>query len=197
MDDSESTEDLLARARQGDEQAWRALVDRFAALVHGVARGCGLSAADQDEVVSTVWLRLVEHLHRLRDPRALPGWIRTTTRNEAMRVHALRKRAVVVGPDDGPDLPAELPDPDEGLMRAELRHALREAFAGLSSRERGLMLLLLVDPPLSYTEIARQLSIPRGSIGPTRGRCLLKLRGSEALRLLADPEADPGEDPHS
>ena len=79
-------DDLVTRARAGDQASWNALVDRFLPLVNGVIRRFRLSSADADDVNQTVWLRLVEHLGDLREPRALPGWLVTTTRNEALRV---------------------------------------------------------------------------------------------------------------
>ena len=185
---AETVAALVAAARDGDEGAWRALVDRFSPLAFGVASGFGLSRADQEEVISTMWLRLVEHLGRLREPRALPGWIKATTRNEALRVLSLRKRSFVHDPQEsGEEWLIEDPlDLDERLVTAERHHALREAMESLVPRERTLMKMFLVDPPLSYAEIGRRTGLPVGSIGPTRGRCLSKLRKSEALRRFDD-----------
>ena len=185
---AETVAALVAAAKEGDEGSWRALVDRFSPLAHAVASSFGLNRADQEEVVSTMWLRLVEHLDRLREPRALPGWIKSTTRNEALRVLALRKRSFVHDPfDAGEEWLVEGPaDLDERLLDAELKHALREALESLAPRERALMRMFLADPPLSYAEIGRRTGLPVGSIGPTRGRCLSKLRRSEALRPFDD-----------
>ena len=91
-------DDLVARARAGDQASWNALVDRFLPLVNSVIAKFRLSAADGDDVNQTVWLRLVEHLGDLREPRALPGWLVTTARNEALRVIRLRGRATPVDP---------------------------------------------------------------------------------------------------
>ena len=75
-------EALVHAAREGRQDAWDAIVDRFLPLVGAIIRRHRLSEADGDDVSQTVWLRLVEHLDALREPEALPGWIRTTTRNE-------------------------------------------------------------------------------------------------------------------
>lgn len=195
MSDPQSVEALVSRAGDGDEAAWRMIVDRFAPLVLAVARIHGLSQADQEEVACTVWLRLVENLARLRDPRALPGWIKSTSRNEALRLCKLRNRSVVMNPDDGEIWnPPDSADLDEELLRVELHHALREAMRTLTPRDRELVLLFLEDPPVSYQQITERTGIPHGSIGPTRNRCLQKLRSSNALRDFHDRDRDPGKE---
>ena len=128
-------DDLVTRARAGDQASWNALVDRFLPLVNGVIRRFRLSSADADDVNQTVWLRLVEHLGDLREPRALPGWLVTTTRNEALRVIRLRGRAIPVDPQ-GVTLErlAEQPEADEELIRDERTRALRAGSAGAAGR---------------------------------------------------------------
>src|SRR3954462_14793229 len=91
-------EELVDAARAGDAAAWDALVDRFLPLVTAVIRRLRLSAADADDVNQTVWLRLLEHLDRLREPRALPGWLATTARREGLRMLKRRGREVSVDP---------------------------------------------------------------------------------------------------
>lgn len=182
MADPEPTTRLVEAARTGDERAWCRLVERFAPLAYGIARAYRLSPADQDEVVGTVWLRLVQHLDRLREPEALPGWISRTTKNEAVHVIKLRRRTVAA--EDVADWvarPDEADEIDEVVLRAELHHALLDALATLNERERELMAMLLIDPPVGYTEISERLGMPVGSIGPTRQRCLAKLRRSVPL----------------
>src|SRR3954464_15518455 len=79
-------EQLVEAARAGDAAAWDALVERYLPLVTAVIRRLRLSASDADDVNQTVWLRLVEHLDGLREPRALPGWLATTARHEGLRM---------------------------------------------------------------------------------------------------------------
>lgn len=180
-------ETLVPAAREGDQHAWNAIVDRFLPLVSSIARRHRLSEADGDDVCQTVWLRLVEHLHELREPAALPGWIRTTATHECLRLLHAAGRTRPVDPADDPAL--EQVTPDEAareLLAEEQRQALREALAELSPDRRDLLLLLLTDPPLAYAEIARRLGVPVGSIGPTRARALAQLRATPALRGLAD-----------
>jgi RNA polymerase sigma factor (sigma-70 family) len=183
-------DDLVARARGGDQASWNALVDRFLPLVNSVIAKFRLSAADGDDVNQTVWLRLVEHLGELREPRALPGWLVTTTRNEALRVIRLRGRAIPVDPQ-GHTLEAivEQRDLADDLMRDERARAFRAALLELPAGRRELLELLLTDPPISYDEISEKLGIPKGSIGPTRARALEQLRNTRAMRALVTASA--------
>jgi RNA polymerase sigma factor (sigma-70 family) len=181
---------LVHAAREGRQDAWDAIVGRFLPLVGAIIRRHRLSDADGDDVSQTVWLRLVEHLDALREPEALPGWIRTTTRNECLRVLAARGRVQVVDPQEGGSFPDSSSDRavDDELLAAERRQALREALAELPAGRRDLLLLLLTDPPLAYEEISARLGLPIGSIGPTRARALEQLRRTRALRGLGpDP----------
>ena len=177
--------DLVHAAQEGDQSAWNALVDRFLPLVTAVVRRFRLSSADADDVNQTVWLRLVEHLDEIREPRAVPGWLVTTTRNEALRVIKRRARDVTLDPHGRTlGLLHEVNDMDEGMMRAERSQALRDALLELSPARRELLTLLLADPPMSYDEISSRLGIPIGSIGPTRARALEQLRNTDAMRAL-------------
>ncbi len=175
--------ELVAAARDGDAQAWNALVDRYAGLVLSICRRHRLSDGDAADVSQTVWLRLVENLGSLRDPQALPGWLATTARRECLGVlRAGRHRSWAPLNDelDAVDDPAV----DDALLEAELHDALRRAFLELPERCRRLLGLLVQDPPPSYEEIGARLGMPIGGIGPTRARCLDKLRHCPALAPL-------------
>jgi RNA polymerase sigma factor (sigma-70 family) len=185
MSESLPVDDLVTRARDGDQAAWNDLVDRFLPLVEAVIRRFRLSAADADDVNQTVWLRLVEHLGTIREPRALPGWLVTTTRNEALGV--IRRRARVTPTDpQGTTFDRVAPDEDLAvdLLREERFQALRDALQELPAARREQLELLMSDPPLSYDEISAKLGIPKGSIGPTRARALQQLRNTTAMRAL-------------
>src|SRR4051794_31549137 len=93
--------EMVEAARDGDRDAWNRLVERYMPLVLSVARRYQLSAEDAADVSQALWLRLVEHLDKIRDPRALPGWIVTTTTNEALRFLKIRQRSVPVDPQTG------------------------------------------------------------------------------------------------
>ncbi|MGC4807904.1 RNA polymerase sigma factor [Micromonospora sp. DT233] len=174
---------LVAAAGAGDESAWTELVRRYTPLVVSVIRAQGLSRVDAADVNQTVWLRLVERLGQLSDPQALAAWLTTTTRRECYRLIRLGRRSQPVDPYDdaldGP--PAEAASPDEELLRAERRQALRDGFAQLPSRCQELLALLTADPRVGYREISERLGMPVGSIGPTQARCLHKLRSCPAL----------------
>ncbi len=178
---------LVQSAAAGDQQAWAALVDRYVPLVRHVATRYRLSHNDFHDVNQIVWLRLLENIHRIREPRALPGWIVVTTRNEALRVlnGHLRLKLVDALDEFPADRGTDQEAPAEALLRQERHRAVRDGLAELKPEQREFLLLLHAEPPLSYREISRRLGIPTGSIGPTRARCLDKLRQTSALRLLA------------
>jgi RNA polymerase sigma factor (sigma-70 family) len=186
MDTSYPLQALVASAREGDQGAWNAIVERFLPLVCALVRRHRLSEADGDDVSQTVWLRLVEHLDTLREPDALPGWISTTTRNECLRLLAARKRMTPVDPLDAGSLGGVEADVSGvELVALEERQALRDGLAELPAGRRELLQLLLTDPPIPYAEISERLGIPVGSIGPTRARALEQLRNTRAMRALA------------
>jgi RNA polymerase sigma factor (sigma-70 family) len=178
--------ELVEAAKRGDHDAWNTLVERYAPLVVSVARRFRLDPDDLADVNQTVWLRLVEHLDDIREPRALPGWIATTAKNESLRLATSRGRTIPVDPLAGYGLEERdaRPEVDEGLLREERRQALRDGFDELRSAHRELLMLLIAEPPLSYDEISERLDMPKGSIGPTRARCLEELRHTTSLRSL-------------
>jgi len=178
--------DLVSRARNGEQQAWDALVERYAPLIWSICRKYRLHDSDAEDASQSVWLHLVNHLDSVRDPAALPGWLATTTRRECTRILRVAKRSQVV--EDVPDIeniPAEQARTVEQELLVAERHAvLREAFMDLPPAGQLLIALLTIDPPLPYAEIAARLGIQVGSIGPTRARCLDRLRRHPAIIAL-------------
>jgi RNA polymerase sigma factor (sigma-70 family) len=177
--------ELVAAALDGDQRSWNRLVDRYTPLVLSVVRRYRLDASDAEDVVQTVWLRLVEQLGRIREAEALPGWIATTAGHECLHVIRGRRRTVPTDlSDEG--WPEGTGDPavDADLLVAERHAALLAALAELPERQRAVLLLLLHDPPLSYEEIGRRLGVPVGSIGPTRARALERIRSNAAVQGL-------------
>ncbi|BCJ56763.1 RNA polymerase sigma factor [Micromonospora endophytica] len=177
---------LVSAAARGDESAWVELVRRYTPLVYAVIRSYDLGGADAADVNQTVWLRLVEHLDQVREPQALAAWLAVTTRRECYRMSRLGRRVQPVDPSDASldayhGTRADTTPPDEDLLRAERRQALREGFAQLPQRCQQLLALLTADPPLTYRETADRLGVPVGSIGPTQARCLRRLRDCPAL----------------
>jgi RNA polymerase sigma factor (sigma-70 family) len=170
-----TTSDLLAASARGDQAAWNELVERFSSLVWATARAHRLSRDDAADVAQTTWLRLVEHLDRIREPERLGAWLATTARHESLR---LIRRSGREQPTEDADL-FEAPD-DDGIDRLLLDRErdgkLWQAFSSLSERCKTLLRVLMADEPPSYEEVSAALGMPVGAIGPTRMRCLDRLR---------------------
>jgi RNA polymerase sigma factor (sigma-70 family) len=181
---------LVTRARDGDRQAWDALVDRYAPLIWSICRRHRLEAADAHDAAQTVWLTLADHLDSLRDPAALPGWVAATTRRECGRIlDAARRPRTAAYARAAETIPAgHARAAGQDLLAAERHAALREAFGQLPPGCQQLLALLTADPPVSYAEISARLGIPAGSIGPARRRCLDKLRRHPAITALNNTE---------
>lgn len=167
---------LLEQCRAGREDAWRVLVDRYASLVYGVARSHGFRGERADDVAQSVFTTLVARLASIREPEALPGWLVTTTRRVCWRL----ARAPAMGSIEGvaPCVEPEAPEREE--RRAMLVWALRSLGPPCEELLRA-MFLRHANP--RYEQLAEELGMPVGSIGPTRGRCLAKLANALAEHL--------------
>ena len=160
--------DPLEALARGDEAAWRSTVRRFEGMVRSTARSVLRNDADVDEAVQRTWIQLLRSAARIKDQRCLPGWLATTARREALSVLRSQQRAIPsedvadrVAPDDR-DLGA-------ALMSRELRRELDRAVDTLPDSQRTVVRALLREPE-SYDALSRELGIPRGSLGPLRGR---------------------------
>lgn len=174
----------MAAVRAGDHSAWSELWGLLESTVTGVARGrFRLDAADVDDVGQEVWLRLQLHLDRIDEPRAVRAWVRTTTTRECLRLLRQQGRTEALGDrlDDEAD-PSD--EPERHAERSEVCHAMRNAVGRLSARRRALVRLLFVEDR-DYTEIASELQMPIGSIGPTRCRLMARLRDDAEVAVLA------------
>ncbi len=169
---------LVRQAAAGDKCAWERLVDQYNRLIWAMTRDFRLADADAADVVQATWLRLLEHIDRIEYPERIGSWLATTARHECLRHLAASKRLMLVDDHDAAfgSTAAHEPEIDEGLLAEERAQAVRDAMAMLPTRSQQLLQLLMADPPVSYTEISDQLGLPIGSIGPTRGRCLERLR---------------------
>jgi RNA polymerase sigma factor (sigma-70 family) len=168
---------LVRRAGDGDRWAWERLVAQFERLIWAMTRDFKLVESDANDVAQATWLRLLEHIHRLEYPARVGSWLATTARNECLRSLAARKKVVLVQDDVAlKDDVADEPAVDERLLADERAQAVREAMSRLPWRWQRLLEMLMSDPPVSYAEISDELGLPIGSIGPTRGRCLARLR---------------------
>jgi RNA polymerase sigma factor (sigma-70 family) len=173
----------LERARNGEPSALDEVVRELNPLLWRVARAEGLSASDASDVVQTVWLELVRRLHDIRSPQALTGWLVTTTRREAWRVASRARRHSAVGVESLDAAPDPGPESHEALITDERDRVLWRHFQRLSERCRHLLLVVAEADRPDYAAVSEALGMPHGSIGPTRGRCLAKLREM----LLGDP----------
>jgi len=190
MRDNPVITDLVTRAAQGDKHAWDALVEQFIPLIWFICRKHRLGYADAEDVGQNVWLQLIGHLGKIRDPAALPGWLVTVTRRECLRVMSATQRPPAARHVIAAEIIADEQSgtADQELLAAERHAALREAFAALPPSGQRLIALLLEDPPASYTDISARLGIPVGSIGPSRRRCLDKLRRYPAVAALINTD---------
>jgi RNA polymerase sigma factor (sigma-70 family) len=177
--DSADIARLVRRAAEGDLGAWERLVDQFARLIWSITADYKLVESDAADVCQTTWLRLLEHIDRIEHPDRVGSWLAATARNECLRSLAARKR--VVFSQDYEELhdsaaAAREPEIDERLLAAERAQVVRDALSCLPRRWQRLLEMLMADPPASYADISDELELPIGSIGPTRGRCLARLR---------------------
>ena len=164
---------LVERARLGEAAAWEALVRGTSNAVYRGLAAFDVAADVREELYHETYIKLVERLDTIQQPAALPAWLMTTARNQALQY--LRKRAKLVPVADLPEV-GSLFELDEALLDDELRVAVARAFRRLSNACQRLLRLLTVSPPLSYAEIAELLDRPIGSLGPQRIRCLKQLR---------------------
>jgi RNA polymerase sigma factor (sigma-70 family) len=167
---------LVGRAAEGDLHAWERLVDQYARLIWSITAEYKLVESDAADVFQTTWLRLLEHIDRLDYPDRVSSWLAVTARHECLRSLAAHKRVTLGHDHDELDVAANAPEVDERLLADERAQVVREAMSRLPRRWQRLLEMLMADPPASYAEISDQLGLPVGSIGPTRGRCLARLR---------------------
>jgi len=170
----EGGRELLDALAAGDESTWQTTVRRFEGLLRSAARVVLRSDADVDEAVQRTWVLLFRNADRINDPQRLPGWLSTTARREALAILRGQQRAIPsedvadrVAPDES--------DVATAMMDAELRRALDEAVEKLPLSQRMIVQALLREPA-SYDALSAELGIPRGSLGPLRGRAVRALR---------------------
>jgi RNA polymerase sigma factor (sigma-70 family) len=172
-------EALVQACRNGDASAWETLAARYRQLIYNLCRRSGLDGEQSAEVVQTVFAKLVEQLDDIREPAHIAAWLITITRRQALRLR-YQEHSSTLSIDDNPSVSEAIPDstplPDEVILRQEEQHKVRMAVAALDERCRKLVTLLFYQasvPP--YTELAAELGVVAGSIGPLRARCLKKL----------------------
>ncbi|MEU5156583.1 sigma-70 family RNA polymerase sigma factor [Glycomyces sp. NPDC021274] len=180
---------LYLSARAGDGSAQQALVTELNEILWRAARRTGLDRERAADVVQTAWLRLWHIEKELEHPRALTKWLLTTVSREAWKQIGHMRREVLADPIDiRVEETAE--SAEDGLVRDAEREAVRRAFLAQPERCRQLLAFVATVSRPDYDIIAEALGMKRGSIGPTRGRCLDKLRRT----LLDDPSWSAGEE---
>lgn len=187
-----SDADLVRRCLDGDRVAWTTILARYADLAYALLRRSGLDDTSAEDAFQEVAVLLWKNLKKLRDVGRLASWIGTTTRRVAWRT---KKRSTTRAGHESAASRADTtgtPEPAEAVGRLEEEQALREALAALGERCRELLSLLYFQPvDVTYDEIAHRLGVPRGSLGPTRQRCLDALRDDLAARGVTG-SAEPG-----
>lgn len=178
-DETDPLPGWVLAAAAGDAEAWEQLVDRFGGLIWSICRAHRLSDSDAADAVQLTWLRLLENLDRIRDPRRLGGWLVTTCRRECL-AQLRRSRASVATADDHIErMLGESDAPDQRILASDEYASLWQAFHRLSEWCQQVLKALIVEPedgPPSYRVVAAQLETAVGSLGPTRARCLVQLR---------------------
>ena len=176
---------LIVRCKKGDGAAWETLVHRYQRLVYAIVRRIGLDEHAAADVFQTVFMRLMEHLPRLTQLDRLQAWIVTTAKREALlqRKRGLRNVSMTRSDEDDAeaaewDIADDALLPEDALAELQAQHQVKLAMAQLDARCRELLTLLYGadDDKIAYEDVAVQLAMPVGSIGPTRARCLGKLR---------------------
>jgi RNA polymerase sigma factor (sigma-70 family) len=178
---------LVDAARSGREDAIAQIVAELSPLLWQVARAAGLSTSDAEDVLQTVWLRLLTHLDDIHTSSALTAWLVTTTRREAWRVRGTGRRQFPADQDWLDAIPDQRPGAEDLAVAADLRRELWAALGQLPPQCQELLRIVAFVPRPDYDVVAATLGMPRGSIGPTRGRCLAKLRAILASSAEGNP----------
>jgi RNA polymerase sigma factor (sigma-70 family) len=182
--DNERTDaELLIECKNGSKKAWEALIRRFQRLIFTIPRRAGLSEDQAADVFQIVFSRAYEHLGSISQPERIQAWLVTTAKRETLAILRQSKRTISISTDDDDedakpfDIEDESPLPDETLEQLQLQRQLRAAVEQLDPKSQEFVkLVFLQDDPLPYSEVATRLGISEGSIGPTRTRCMEKLR---------------------
>jgi RNA polymerase sigma factor (sigma-70 family) len=171
---------LVSAAAHGDRLAWERIVESYGRLIWVIARNHRLSPGDAADVSQTTWLRLMEHIDRLTEPGRVGAWLATTARRECLRIQAKNRRTSPI-PDEAIVELVQVrgvaaDDLDAALLSAERSEAVHRAIALLPAHCQEMLRLMMLDPAPTYEEIAAAIGRPIGSLGPSRKRCLEKLR---------------------
>ena len=179
---------LVVAARDGDQRSFELLVAEFSSLVWSIAWSIGLDRHRGEDAIQATWLRLLQNLGSLRDPERIAGWIATTARRECLAVKRAAERTSPTDRiDPRPTSRSASPstDPASSLMSHETSDVVRRALQRLDGRCQALLQMLMAEPPIPYSQIGATLALPVGSIGPTRARCLDRLKRDPLIAGLS------------
>jgi len=172
--------DAFRAYRSGQSAGMATLVEDVTPLLWHLARQQGLSHQGAEDVVQNTWLKLVEHAPSIADPQSVLKWLITTTKRESWAVVARRQRdepsPYVDVREQEPDTTA--PSPEDSLLTDLESQLVWQHFTTLPERCKTLLRVIAFAEKPDYAAIAAALGMPVGSIGPTRGRCLAKLRAA-------------------
>lgn len=177
--DSTSDVSLVRRCLDGDDAAWAALVNKYRRLIYSIPVKQGFSPEDASDIFQSVCLELLKELPRLREPRALAGWLIKVTTHKCFHYRRREARYIAADPEHMPPRTESSGAPalDELFAELEQEQLLRDAVATLTERCKRLVSMLFFEfPPTPYEEVAETLGLARGSIGFIRRRCLDRLR---------------------
>jgi RNA polymerase sigma factor (sigma-70 family) len=168
---------LIRACRSGDPKSWETLIVRYRRLIYSIPVAYRIPAAEADEIFQRVSVKLFENLGKLRKAEGLASWLAVTARRECQAYQRSSRRLSSLDENPGQDIGEDPPDVVRDLHQVECAHTLTVAMDRLGEPCRGLLsALYMEDPAPSYEEISRRLDRPIGSLGPTRARCLEKLR---------------------
>jgi RNA polymerase sigma factor (sigma-70 family) len=174
----------------GNPLAWQLLIDKYSPLVWAITHTFRMPGHDREDAFQSTWVNVVEHLADLQSPECLAAWLATTTRRECLKQIKRKARDIPIGDIVALESPGlETATATETTVHQVFRRVageeVREAFRRLPERDQRLLGLLVSDKEPTYDAVSAQLGLPRGSIGPLRGRALARLRG-----LLPDSAVD-------
>lgn len=169
---------LLDQARRGDSNAWQQILKRYERLVFSIPLNYGLSQADAADIVQITFTALLKQMDTLREDSSLGAWLATVARRHTWRVLQKHHREQI---DSAADVNEHVQALGKSAVnpieRWEVLEWINQGMLTLDERCRDLLTALYFDPAEpSYQQIARQLGIAEGSIGPIRARCLQRLK---------------------
>ncbi|WP_433567346.1 RNA polymerase sigma factor [Nocardia sp. CA-151230] len=180
----ERVQELVSSCVHGSPEAWRKLIDTYSPLVWTIIGSFRLPKHDSEDIYQSTWVNVLCHLGDLRSTEYLAAWLTTTTRRECLKHTAKSISWISAQLDAVPDIADPRDSTVEHVMRGVAVHGVRIAMGRLPARDQRLLEALMADAEPSYDCVSAQLGVPRGSIGPLRGRALNR------LRALLPPEAE-------